>query len=102
MDFEKNQSSYLNELRKRNFNFKNLPDEVDLGIYSDDQHQNTVPLSSATVDHLALSMQVLNGQLTELLNTFDSIRNLHDLARSFGAKGGDYAVEYIREHEGDK
>ena len=102
MDFNTTRRSYLDELRKRSFNLKNLPDEINLGVFSNDHYHKSVPLSKATVDHLAFAQQVLNSKLTELLNTFDSIRNLHDLARSLGANGCDYALDYIREYEGEK
>ncbi len=102
MDFLTVESSFLDKLRKRSFSLKNLPDEINIISYKEGDEEGTKPLLLATVDDIALAQQQLNKELSGLLNTFDSIRNLHDMARSLGAKGTDYALEFIREYEGDK
>lgn len=102
MEFLTTESNFLDKLRKRSFSLKNLPDEINIGSYKEGDEEGIKPLLLATVDDIAFAQQHLNRQLTSLLNTFDSIRNLHDMARSLGAKGTDYALEFIREYGEEK
>jgi hypothetical protein len=40
----------------------------------------------------------LNKELSRIVQEMDSLRRVHDMARGYGAKGADYALEFLREH----
>ncbi len=90
--------SFLDKLRKSSFTLEKLPDEISIPNVSDEEDPQCKPLLLATVDDIAFAQQGLNKELSRIVQEMDSLRQVHDLARKHGAKGADYALEFLREH----
>jgi len=92
------ETDFLETLRKSSFALESLPDEIAIPAIADGVEAESKPLLLATVDDIAFAQQGLNQALSRVVEQIESLRRVHDMARGLGAKGADYALEYIREH----
>ncbi len=90
--------NYLETLRKSSFSLESLPDAIAIPAVSDADEAESKPLILATVDDIAFAQQGLNKELSRIVQEMESLRRVHDMARGLGAKGADYALEFLREH----
>lgn len=90
-------SLFLEALRRSSSTLANLPDEIVIPDAVHPEQIDVKPLLIATVDDIAFAQQGLHRALAGLAREFESLRRLHDMARGLGAKGADYAIEYLRE-----
>jgi hypothetical protein len=91
-------TEFLEVLRHSSFALQALPDEIVIPVMRDDTNGETKPIVLATVDDIAFSHQGLNQAINDLVDRMDALRHAHDMARGVGAKGADYALEFIRQH----
>ena len=94
----KNETDFLKTIRRSSFAFESLPDAIEITSLQERGEVESRPLVLATVDDIAFAQQGLNRQLSQVVATMEALRKLHDTARSLGAKGADYALEFIRLH----
>ncbi len=92
------ETDFLEALRKSSFALESLPGEIAIPAIYEGVKAESKPLLLATVDDIAFAQQGLNKSLSRIVEQIESLRRLHDMARGLGAKGADYALDYIREH----
>ena len=92
------ETNFLETLRKSSFSLESLPDAISIPDVSDEGEPESKALLLATVDDLAFAQQGLNKELSRIVQEMESLRRVHDIARGYGAKGADYALEFLREH----
>ena len=85
-------------MRKSSFSLESLPDAISIPDVSYEGEPESKALLLATVDDLAFAQQGLNKELSRIVQEMESLRRVHDMARGYGAKGADYALEFLREH----
>ncbi len=90
--------NFLNALRKSSYSLEKLPDEITIPALRYGDGTECKPLLLATVDDVAFAQQGLNKEMSRLVEKMEALRRLHDMARGLGAKGSDYALEFVREH----
>ena len=93
------ETNYLEALRKRSYALEKLPDHIVIPALTKGDDSESRPLLLARVDDLAFAQQGLSRELSRIVSTLDALKSLHDMARNLGAKGADYALDYIRAHE---
>lgn len=92
------ETDFLNLLRKSSYSLEKLPDEIAIPALRVGDEAESKPLLLATVDDIAFAQQGLNKEMSSLVEKMEALRRLHDMSRGLGAKGSDYALEFVREH----
>lgn len=76
-----------------------LPNEITVPSFSDSGSAECKPMLLATVDDIALAAHGLDQTIDQLVDQLHALRRVYRLARASGAKGADYVVESLCQHE---
>jgi len=92
--------SKIEQLRKDDYYFKNLPDTIRIPAIGANQEEVVKPTEAATLDDLAFAVLALQEKSSVLYSLTESVRNLYDQARKSGALGAQVAIDYLPDAKG--
>lgn len=92
------EAHFLDALRKSSFSLGSLPDAITIPALAEGDQADLKPLLLATVDDIAFAQQGLAQTLDRAMAEMKALHQLHARARVLGAKGADYALEFLRQH----